>query len=353
MSARAIYLRPMTDDQPLPAGKAPGTLLDRLLRQYIQPDPSVLIGPEVGADAAAIQVGDRAIVVKSDPITFPTPDIASYLVDVNANDIACMGATPRWLLVTSLLPEGKTMESDIEGQFRSLSKACARLGIALVGGHTEITVGLDRPIMVGMLIGEAAPDELLDLRRSRPGDAVLLCNGIAIEGTAILASEAPPELLHGIPAATLASARRLTATPGISVVPAARALLASGALVRGMHDPTEGGLATALWELARIARCDVHIDVASVPVLEETRSICNALELDPMGLIASGALLSVVDPSSADLAVAALQEAGITVRQIGRLVALANEEFGVFDAAGDRIKQFATDEIARFFSQVG
>jgi hydrogenase maturation factor len=341
----------MNGSSSLPAGKLPGRILERLLKQYAQPDPSVLIGPEIGADAAAILVGDRVIVVKSDPITFPTPDASSYLVNVNANDIACMGATPRWLLVTSLLPEGSTTEADVEAQFQSLSHACLELGISLVGGHTEITVGLDRTIMVGMMIGEAEQDKLLDLRRSRPGDVVILCNGIAIEGTSILASEAADELLDSVSAMVLERARRLGVSPGLSVVPAARALIESGAVVRGMHDPTEGGLATALWELARITRCDLKMDLGCIAILEETRLLCEALGLDPMGLIASGALLSVVEQSSAGEAVSYLRHTGVNVEIIGRLDAQAGDEPGVFDAAGDNIQQFATDEIARYFSR--
>jgi hydrogenase maturation factor len=342
----------MPEGAPLPAGKLPGRTLDRLLKRYVRPDPTVLIGPEVGADAAAILVGNRVIVVKSDPITFPTPDVSAYLVDVNANDIACMGATPRWLLVTSLLPEGKTSVADVEEQFRSLSAASERLGIGLVGGHTEITVGLDRPIMVGMMIGETDPEQLLDLRRAEAGDAVLLCNEIAIEGTSILASEAPDALLSSVDPAVVERARLLASQPGISVVPAARALVESGATVRGMHDPTEGGLATALWELASVTSLDVTVDLAAIPILDESRELCRALGLDPLGLIASGALLCVVDSVSSGAAISHARSAGIAVTPIGVLSNPTALEPTARDIGGEAIRQFETDEIARFFSEI-
>src|SRR5690606_8498239 len=213
---RALGEMGMSEDEILAPGKLPGELLSRLLRRYVRPHPSVLIGPEVGADAAAIEVSSSVIVVKSDPITFPTPNIGAYLVNVNANDIACMGAEPRWLLVTALLPEARFTAAMVEAQFHDLSAACDALGIALVGGHTEVTVGLDRPLMVGMMIGETDRESLLDLRRSRPGDAVLLVNGAAIEGTSILASEAHADDLRSIPGDVLARARDLIRDPGIS-----------------------------------------------------------------------------------------------------------------------------------------
>src|SRR5918997_643694 len=89
----------------LPTGKLPGDILDRLVR--------------------------RVVAVKTDPITFATDRVATYLVDVNANDLACLGVRPRWMVVTSLLPEGKTTEAEVEAQFRDLHAACARHGIAL------------------------------------------------------------------------------------------------------------------------------------------------------------------------------------------------------------------------------
>src|SRR5215207_8169045 len=147
----------MSASVPLPPGKLPGDLLAAMLARYVKPDPRVLVGPGVGRDAAAIAVGDRAIVVKTDPITFATADAGWYLVNVNANDIACMGATPKWLLATALFPERTTTPELVEQSFASLARAANELGIALVGGHTEITLGLDRLILVGQLIGEATP----------------------------------------------------------------------------------------------------------------------------------------------------------------------------------------------------
>src|SRR5919204_3481343 len=129
-------------EERLPVGKLPADLLGRLLATYATDDPAVLVGPGIGGDAAAIHVGGTTLVVKSDPITFATDSPAKYLVDVNANDLACLGATPRWMMVTALLPERETTEKAVEAHFRELRDACVHRGISLVGGHTEITSGL-------------------------------------------------------------------------------------------------------------------------------------------------------------------------------------------------------------------
>lgn len=336
-------------DAILPPGKLPPDLLGRLIRSYVIADPDVLIGPGVGRDAAAIRFGDRALVVKTDPITFATPDAGRYLVNVNANDIVCMGATPRWLLVTALLPEKSTTAALVEEIFASLSTAAAELSITLVGGHTEITIGLDRVILVGQMLGEADPEQLLDIRTAQLGDAVLLCAGIAIEGTSILATQAADRLTH-LPNELVTSAQRFIDAPGISVVPAARALLRSEALIRGLHDPTEGGLASAISELSAASGHGIEIDQQSIPIYDETVAICAALDLDPLGLIASGALLAVVAQPDASLAIDAVQNAGLRATQIGRLTDAESGSWLVRDGIREPMPTFAVDEIARFFA---
>jgi len=140
----------------LPTGKLKVGLLERLLKSYRGVhDERVVVGPEVGEDTAAIDFGDTYLIVKTDPITFATEEIGWYVVTINANDIATRGATPKWLLVTALLPERTATESMVEKIFKDLSQACLGLGIALCGGHTEITYGLDRPIMVGQMLGRS------------------------------------------------------------------------------------------------------------------------------------------------------------------------------------------------------
>ena len=177
----------------LNAGKLPLDLLGSLLGEVEIADPRVALGPRPGEDAALIDFGDRYLVAKTDPITFATDLIGWYMVNVNANDLAVMGATPKWLLATLLLPEG-IRESRVAEMFQQLTDACAELNIALVGGHTEVTYGLDRPIAVGAMLGEVDRDKAVLSSGVRPGDSLILTKGIAVEGTSILAREAADEL---------------------------------------------------------------------------------------------------------------------------------------------------------------
>jgi len=205
----------------------------------------VRVGPRVGEDAAVIDLGDRLVVAAADPITFATDEIGHYVVAINANDIAVRGATPRWLLATVLLPLGTTPE-DVRALMAELGAACRALDIDLIGGHTEVTDAVTRPLVAGTMLGEVQPDRLVTTGGARPGDALVLGGALAIEGTAVLARQATAALrARGVPADTIKRARTLLHTPGISVVAMARAVC-DAVRPHALHDPTEGGLATAL-----------------------------------------------------------------------------------------------------------
>lgn len=335
----------------LPAGKLPSELLQRLLSS-LPADESVLIGPAIGRDAAAVRLGDRVLVLKSDPITFAGDEIGWYAVNVNANDLACLGATPRWMLATALLPEGSTTADLVERTFAGLRDAAAGLGVTLVGGHTEITDGVNRPILVGQMVGDAREEELIDPRRSRAGDAVILARGIAIEGTALVARELPELLGPHLSGEFVARCRVFLHDPGISVVPAAVALRSAiGLRLHALHDPTEGGLATGLRELGAAASLGIVVQRSAIPIYPETRAICNLLGLDPLGLIASGALLAVVDPSAAEGALSALAAAGIPAARIGIMDADPARVSLITEGREGPLPSFAVDEIARLFSE--
>ncbi|MGH2586371.1 MAG: AIR synthase family protein [Dehalococcoidia bacterium] len=330
----------------LPLGKLPPSLLARLLGGVAPPDTSVVVPARPGVDAAAVAIGNRVLIATADPITFLADRIGWYAVNVNANDIAVMGGEPRWFLATLLLPEG-IEEPAVSAIFDDLNRACAELDVALIGGHTEVTYGIDRPIIAGTMLGEAAPGGVITSAGVEPDDRILLAGGIAIEGTAALATEARDELLAaGVATPLLKHAAGLLYDPGISVVRAARVLRES-VPVRAMHDATEGGLATALREMAEASGVGLTLDGESIPVLAETGSVCAALQLDPLGLLASGCLIAAVAPEDAGRAVAALRDAGIVAVAIGR----ASPEEGLWLVSdGERrpLPTFARDELAQW-----
>ena len=335
-------------------GKLPNELLARLLARIQHRDPRVLLGPGVGRDAAVIDTGgERLLVAKSDPITFASDHIGWYAVHVNANDVACMGARPSWFLATILLPEA-TAEEQASQVFGQLLDACDALEIELVGGHTEITYGLDRPIVVGAMLGEVEREALVQPAGAREGDALILTKGVAIEGTAVLAREASATLERlGVPPPAVERAQRYIFEPGISVVrdalTACDALSTAGG-VHAMHDPTEGGLATALYEMAEASGLGVTVRAEAITVLPETEAICAAASLEPLGLLASGALLIAVAQRDCETVLAALRDGGIEASRIG---SMAKREVGVImgEHAGSlKVPRFARDEVARFLA---
>jgi hydrogenase maturation factor len=302
----------------------------------------------VGEDAAVIDMGDRYLVVATDPITFATDEIGWYAVHVNANDIACTGAMPRWFLATLLLPEDQTTPVLVDQIFGQIHAACNELGLTLAGGHTEITYDLDRPLVIGQMLGEVSPDRLVSTANAQVGDDLILTKGIAIEATAIIATEMRQVLQEYFSNDTLNDYANFLHNPGISVVKEAGIATAVGG-VHAMHDPTEGGLASGLHELAEAANVGLEIVADQLPYLPETEALCQHFDLNPLGVIASGALLIAADPAFTDEIVHRLGHAEITASVIGRV---RSPEQGrlLIDQTGSRpLPTFARDEITRLF----
>ena len=304
----------------LPVGKLKLEQLRRLLTTYVAVDDArVVVGPEVGEDAAVIDMGDRYLVAKTDPITFVVDDIGWYAIVINANDLATRGATPKWFLATILLPEHQATEAMVETIFAQLAAACKQYQITLCGGHTEVTYGLDRPIVVGQMLGEVAKDRLIRTAGVHVGDDIILTKGIAVEATSIIARVKQDDLLTRYSADYLRACRDFIYTPGISVVEEAR-IAVETAHVTAMHDPTEGGVATGLHELAEAAGVGLHIEREAIPMFPETVTLCAQYGLDPLGIIASGALLITVAPQETAQLLDAFQRQRIQASVIGRAV---------------------------------
>lgn len=336
---------PNKKETPLPAGKLPSRLLGQLLRRHCPPRPELLIGPGIGSDAAALKFDESVLLAATDPITFVTEQPGWYAVVINANDIACLGGTPRWLLATLLLPP-ETSTATVETLFDELAGACAELAITLVGGHTEITPAVTQPVLVGTMLGETTAEALLDVRRCQPNDRILLVSGIAIEAVSILARSREAELHTSFDDAFLQRCRNFTREPGISVVQHARLARDHGG-VRAMHDPTEGGLATALHELADACQLGLEIDEERILVLPEAKLLCDYFGVDVLGIIASGALLVVAAPEQAPQLMQAYAAAGVPVADIGRLTSSHMARLLCSGRARQPLPRFDQDEIVR------
>lgn len=332
----------------LPVGKLPIEILQKLLSQAISDDPRLILGPGIGLDCAVLDMGDQLLVLKSDPITFATDEIGWYGVQVNANDIATTGADPRWLLVTLLMPEGTTTVGSINRINQQVQSACREHGIIVIGGHTEVTYGIDRPILMGTMLGEVRREKLITPRGARPGDLILLTKGVPIEATAILAREFSAQMDGSFTHEEIQKAKDFLYNPGISILKDARTATKSG-MVTAMHDPTEGGLLGALWELAEACGSSLLIETEKVYIPELSAKICHHFNLDPLACIASGALLLTSSEDSADAICSSLLNENIHCEVIGKVT---DGPAAVWEHAGMRrklINRPVRDELASLF----
>ena len=332
------------------SGKLPAPLLQKLLSKIKHVDPRVILGPKLGEDAALIEFGNKILAAKTDPITFATDLIGWYLVQVNTNDLAVVGATPRWMLVTLLLPEG-TNEEQITSIFNDLTKAAESQNIVLIGGHTEVTSGLNRSIAVGTLLGELDSKDIIMTAGIKDGDAIILTKGIAIEGTSLLCREAETELLKlGVHPDIINTGKGMLFEPGISVRADAE-LARKTVKVNAMHDPTEGGIATGLQEMASASGLGLNIETSEIVIFEESKIVCDALELNPLGLISSGALLLATNSDNASKLISAFRDNNIVANIIGTATKQHKDVNVLKDGVMSVMESFDRDELARYFDQ--
>lgn len=299
----------------------------------------VIQGPGVGEDAAVLDMGDKALVVKANPITGAESRIGWIAVHVNANDVAACGAQPRWFVSIVLLPEGAG-ESLLEGIMRDIHEACCDLGISLIGGHTESAPNLDRPIIAGFMMGEISKEKCVTTGGARPKDVVIMTKGAGIEGTGILATDLENVLRSRLsPEALRDGAELLT---HISVVREALSAVEVGG-VHSLHTPTEGGILNGIWEMTEAAGVGVRVNEKEIPIADATSKICEALDVDPLKLMASGALIIVADKGKARKILADLEKNEINAAIIGEIVDKEEGRF-LIRKDGSRISITAVDQ---------
>ncbi|MBI3397758.1 MAG: hydrogenase expression/formation protein [Deltaproteobacteria bacterium] len=331
-----------------PVGKLPLHILKRFLKKYTVFDKSVIIGPDIGLDAAVIEFGNRYLLAKTDPITFVSEDIGLYTININANDIAVMGGLPKWFLATILLPVGKADAKMTETIFSQLSNACKKHNISFCGGHTEITAGINRPIVIGQMLGEVKKDKLVTAKGAKVGDVIILTKGIAIEATSIIAREKEKELAKKFGMAFVNRCKNFIRYPGIGILKDSQ-IAAKFGRIHAMHDPTEGGISTGLHELAIASKAGIIVEKDKIPVFSECQKLCNYFGINPLGAIASGALLITVAEKRSKRVVSGLQKNNIEASIIGKIV---EKKKGVKIRENGRLKSlklFERDEITKIF----
>jgi hydrogenase maturation factor len=303
---------------PLLPGKLPPKLLQSLLRFRGAPDRRVVLGPAFGEDAAVIDLGPQYLILKSDPVTFTADEVGWYAVHVNANDVAVMGARPAWFQATIIVPPGSS-PATVRRIVRDIDRSARGLGIAVTGGHTEISPSVRQPIVAGDMQGVVPHGGLVTSSGARAGDVILMTKAAGIEGTSIIARAFAREARMVLGTRLHLLAARFHHRPGISVV--TEALLAARSGATSMHDPTEGGVAAGLFELSVASRKRFVVDLDSIPVLLPTARLCAHFGLRPLGLIGSGALLLTIPQRRVEAILHVLRGRKIPATCIGRVAA--------------------------------
>ena len=296
----------------MPSGKLAPESLERCVLHFGGATrPELVVGPAVGEDAAVIRWPDgKFLVFTSDPIVGAGAGAGRLLVQVNANDVASKGGEPAFLAVTLILPPSLG-EAGACALMTEIHGACAELGIAVAGGHTEFNDRYDSPVLMGAMIGSA--QRVLSASEVRPGHLVLVTKHLGIEGMSILAHDREDLLgfLSGEELEEVRSWGELT-----SVVPEA-ALLRD--LASFMHDPTEGGFLGGLGEVESLTGLKVRLE-GDLPIHPLTRRAASQLGFDPTCLISSGSLLAFLPPKGLEEAERRLHRAGIPWSVVGEVL---------------------------------
>ncbi len=331
----------------LPTGKVPpDILLERILPKSGYRREDVVIGSGIGIDSAVTRVGDKYIVISTDPITAATNLIGMLSIHITTNDVIASGALPRWFLSTILLPRDITIEmlDEIIGDMHRNAK---KMKMQIVGGHTEVTPYLESPIIVGTAIG--VTDKYITSGGAEPGDVVMMTKTAAIEGTAVIAYDHEEKLRdRGVSASIIKKAKKMIYKT--SIYPEGRILLEKfRERIHSMHDPTEGGIFTALNEIADASKTGLKIFLDDIPVDKTTIAICNALEVNPYLLLSSGTLLFTVERDYADTIREYLMKKGVKATVIGEVIK-DREKRILVDKSGERaLPRQEKDEIWKLY----
>jgi Hydrogenase maturation factor len=323
-------------------GKVPPHVLERLvLKRRGALRGEVVVGPYLGEDAAIIDLGGRYLAVHTDPISGSVKLLGYLAVYVPTNDIAVRGIEPMWLSVAVFLPP-EAGEEVLDTVTTQLDVAARELGVAVVGGHTEVTTAVTRPLVVATAMGVG--ERYVSTAGAKPGDYVLMTKSAGQEAASILASDFEEEAVkRGIDRATIERAKGL-----IRHISVAGEALALADVATAMHDPTEGGVANGLAEIAYASGTSIVVDPEKVNVYPEVRALCRAFGIDPLETLSSGVLLATVPPSRLAEAEEKLRQIGVPHSVIGRVTPRADFLVKIGDRKYER--PYVEDKVFALFS---
>jgi hydrogenase expression/formation protein HypE len=307
-------------------GKATAELFEQvILRRLGAKDPDVLVGPEHGVDVGVVRVADGvAMALTADPV-FVVPAYgwdraAWFAVHILASDAATSGLPLRWMAVDLNLPPEVTDE-ELTALWDAFHRTCRDIGIAVVTGHTARYEGCAWPMVGGAVCMAAGPeDRYVTPTMARPGDAIVVTKGAAIEATALFAATFPERLTGSLGEDVVKAAdalfERMTVVPEAAV---AREFGLRDDGVTSMHDATEGGVLGGLTEVASASGVGMRVERARIPLRPEVRAVCEHVGMDPYTSISEGTLICTVVPARADAFVSGLGDAGIDAAIVGEV----------------------------------
>jgi hydrogenase expression/formation protein HypE len=337
-------------DEAFLTGKVPVEFLSRIVfRRTGAPNSRLLLGPALGEDAAIVRARGKLLVLTTDPITGAQENAGWLSVHVNANDVATRGAKPVWFLCCLLLPERSSV-AVLDEIMRQVDEAAREISVTVAGGHSEITPGLHRPVIVGSMIGELMSGRYVTTSGAKPGDRVILTKTIGLEGTAVLANDLEQKLTESLGESTVERAKAFSRR--ISVVKDAMVACETGG-VHAMHDPTEGGIICGLWELAEASNTGILVEESKIDMAPETESVCQALGIDPFRVLRSGALLIAASPRNADRIVKSLRRNRIEACVIGEMTQVRKGRTMIRrDGSRVKLEPPARDELYRVLDEM-
>ena len=299
------------------AGKFPREILEKTVLKHLgYTRKEVILGPTFGEDGAITELGDKVLISSVDPITGAIERIGWLAVNICANDVATFGVRPTFFSSCILLPENSDAKL-LEKICIQIDEAAKQLEIAVIGGHSEVTPGIANPIVVGYCAGVTDKDRYVTSGGAKPGDLIILTKKVGMEGTAILAIDCYEALKTKVKPSILESAQEFFKQ--ISVVKEAILAFEAGG-VTAMHDPTEGGVAGGVHEMADASGLGVRIFEEKISIAKETMEICRFFRIDPLQLISSGALLIAADSKKADEIIEILRRNKIEASVIGEFL---------------------------------
>jgi hydrogenase expression/formation protein HypE len=323
-------------------GKVPPEILQSIVFSKLgRSDADVILGPELGEDAAVIKIGNQVVVAATDPITGSVEDVGWLAVHVNANDIATFGISPRWFLASIILPPGCTPDQ-LGAIMNQIDTAAKELDIAVTGGHSEVSESVSQPIVVGFMMGIAPIDKYVTSSGAKPGDALIVTKTVGIEGTSILATEGRLYLSEKISEDVLEQGQQLRNS--ISVVKEGVTAFQTG-LIHAMHDPTEGGLANGVHELCDASGVGCVLENDLIPLNDATRQICEYLQINPLELISSGSMLMSCESKHASQVIQELSAVDIAAVTIGTLNSDSTHRKIIIDGSTHDLQRPATDAL--------